>query len=191
MRCPSGVSSVYALVLDVSALTAEIHRFVISPEAALLFSLPKNAREFFLDSQQNGRKDRVMGGSNPNVRIVALLCLLVTVGISAGAAAAKPSYKELDAFQVRQRISRQLPKINRCYETALRREPALAGKIAVHFAVAKKGDVQEVKVVENTTGNDQVGRCVTRIVQDLTFQRRKYGKNLVRFTFPFVFAPQR
>lgn len=133
-----------------------------------------------------------MGASKyPVVRIFAMLCAFAALGASSGASAAKSSSKELDAFVVRQRISRHLPKIHRCYESALRREPALAGKIAVHFAVAKKGDVQEVEVVENTTGNDQVSRCVTRIVRTLTFDQRKKGQNLVHFTFPFVFSPQR
>ena len=133
-----------------------------------------------------------MGASKyPIVRIFAMLCGLVTLGSSTTAGAVKQSGNELDAFVVRQRISRHLPRINRCYETALRHEPELAGKIAVHFAVAKKGDVREVTVLENTTGNELVGRCVTRIVENLTFQQRKKGKNLVHFTFPFVFSPQR
>jgi TonB family protein len=133
-----------------------------------------------------------MGASKyPIVRIFAMLCSLAWLGVTVPAAAAKPSGHELDAFMVRQRISRHLPKINRCYESALRNEPALAGKIAVHFAVAKKGDVREVKVVENTTGSELVGRCLIRIVENLSFQQRKKGKTLVHFTFPFVFSPQR
>lgn len=131
------------------------------------------------------------GSKHPIIRIFATLCTVAALGNSVPAAAAKPSGHELDAFVVRQRLSRHLPKINRCYESALRREPQLAGKIAVHFAVAKKGDVREVTVVENTTGSELVGRCVSRIVEHLSFQQRKKGKNLVHFTFPFVFSPQR
>lgn len=99
------------------------------------------------------------------------------------------SYGKIDAFVVRQKIRKDLPKINRCYESELRYEPELAGKVSVRFAVVRTGYVKGVHVVENTTGNDRVERCVARIVSALRFPRRREGKSL-RFTFPFVFAPQ-
>lgn len=95
----------------------------------------------------------------------------------------------IDAFVVREGISKDLPKINRCYESALRGEPALAGKVSVRFAVVRNGDVRGVQVVENTTGNEHVERCVARVVGAIRFPSRRTGKSL-RFTFPFVFAPQ-
>ena len=120
--------------------------------------------------------------------VAALASLLLGVGV-AGASAKRGG--SLDAFVVRERIYRDLPKINRCYESVLRYEPELAGKVSVNFAVARRGDVRDVRVVKNTTGSKQVGRCVTRVVGSLRFKRRRSGKELVRFTFPFVFAPQR
>ena len=57
------------------------------------------------------------------------------------------------------------------------------------FAVLRKGYVKTVKVLENTTGHDGVGRCVTRVVKAIRFPSRRSGKPL-SFTFPFVFAPQ-
>jgi len=95
----------------------------------------------------------------------------------------------IDAFVVREKIRKDLPKINRCYESALRYEPELAGKISVRFAVVRTGYVKGVQVLENTTGNDKVERCVTRVVSAIRFPRRRTGKSL-RFTFPFVFARQ-
>ncbi|MGB5810656.1 MAG: AgmX/PglI C-terminal domain-containing protein [Polyangiales bacterium] len=99
------------------------------------------------------------------------------------------SNAKLDAFAVRSKIKRDLPKINRCYESALRHEPELEGKVSVRFAVVRAGTVQGVRVLENTTGNTSVERCVARVVGTLRFPRRRYGKSM-RFTFPFVFAPQ-
>ena len=95
----------------------------------------------------------------------------------------------LDPFAVRQKIRRDLPRINRCYESALRHEPELEGKVSVRFAVIRTGYVKGVRVLENTTGNSSVERCVARVVGSLRFPRRRYGES-VRFTFPFVFSPQ-
>jgi len=110
--------------------------------------------------------------------------LLSPVAAHAGSAA-----RAIDAFVVRGEISKDLGKINRCYESALRYAPALAGKVSVRFAVVRNGDVKGVEVIENTTGNDHVERCVARVVGAIRFPRRRTGKSL-RFTFPFVFAPQ-
>jgi len=97
--------------------------------------------------------------------------------------------RTLNAFVVRDKIRKDLPTINRCYESALRQEPALEGKVSVRFAVIRTGYVKGVHVVENTTGNASVERCVARVVSALRFPRRRTGKS-VRFTFPFVFTQQ-
>jgi TonB family protein len=109
--------------------------------------------------------------------------------LNAGGEARAGSHAQLDAFVVREKIRKDLPKINRCYESALRYEPELSGKVSVRFAVLRKGHVQGLEVVENTTGSPNVERCVARIVEAIRFPSRRSGKSL-RFTFPFVFAPQ-
>ncbi len=127
-----------------------------------------------------------MGGIFKRFVMVALVAATLW---SAGAPVVRAA-GTFDAFVVRDRIRRDLPRINRCYESARRYQPALEGKVSVRFAVALSGDVQGVRVVENTTGNDSVERCVARVVSQLNFPRRRSGK-VARFTFPFVFAPQR
>ena len=123
--------------------------------------------------------------------IYALLAAgLLCLGGADVARAGTGSYRgTIDAFVVRERIKKDLPKINRCYESALRHEPELEGKVSVRFAVIRTGYVRGVHIVENTTGNASVERCVVRVVSALRFPRRRTGKSL-RFTFPFVFAPQ-
>ena len=118
---------------------------------------------------------------------IAFAAALAVLGVASSSEAG--SAGQLDAFVVRETIRRDLPKINRCYESALRYEPELAGKVKVRFAVVRKGYVQTVKVVENTTGHEGVSRCVTRVVKAIRFPSRRSGKPL-SFTFPFVFAPQ-
>lgn len=116
-----------------------------------------------------------------------LAVLLLCVGT--GVASAKRG-SSFDASEVRREIRRDLPKINRCYESALRHDPSLAGKVAVQFTVAPEGDVHEAEVVHNTTGSPQVARCVARVVSKVRFRPRRAGEDPLRFTFPFVFALQ-
>lgn len=117
---------------------------------------------------------------------VSLVCLC---SVDVARAGAGPYPRNIDAFVVRDKIHKDLPKINRCYESALRHEPALEGKVSVRFAVIRTGYVKGVRVVENTTGNASVERCVARVVGTLRFPRRRTGKSM-RFTFPFVFTLQ-
>jgi hypothetical protein len=111
-----------------------------------------------------------MASVGRNSIVVSLAAALAVLSVTSPSYAG--SYGHIDAFVVRQKISKDLPKINRCYESALRYEP-----------------VKGVQVLENTTGNDKVERCVARVVSAIRFPRRRTGKSL-RFTFPFVFAPQ-
>lgn len=119
--------------------------------------------------------------------VASLLVALAVLGVTGTSHAG--SYGKIDAFVVREKIRNDLPKITRCYESERRYEPELAGKVSVRFAVVRTGYVKGVHVVENTTGNDRVERCVARVVSALRFPRRREGKSL-RFTFPFIFAPQ-
>jgi hypothetical protein len=127
--------------------------------------------------------------SSRRLRFASLVVVVALTGLLGPTQAEAGYYGHIDAFVVRQKISKDLPKISRCYESALRYEPELAGKVSVRFAVVRTGYVKGVQVLENTTGNDTVERCVARVVSAIRFPRRRSGKSL-RFTFPFVFAPQ-
>jgi len=143
-------------------------------------------RGFFVVYRRSAYFSRMSAASSNSV-VLALLAALLVAGVPSPGHAGSSS--RIDAFLVRQKIHKDLPKINRCYESALRFEPELAGKVSVRFAVVRKGYVRGLRVVENTTGNDRVERCVARVVSAIRFPSRRTGKSL-SFTFPFVFAPQ-
>ena len=132
------------------------------------------------------------GRSSMGATLALVAASVLGFGAPEGVQASAGGYngKSVDPFVVRQRIRRDLPKINRCYESALRHEPDLEGKVSVRFAVIRTGDVKGVHVIENTTGSASVERCVARVVGALQFPRHRYGRSM-RFTFPFVFARQR
>ena len=130
---------------------------------------------------------RGMASAGTRAIVVGLAAVLAVLSVATTSYAG--SYGKVDAFVVREKIRKDLPKINRCYESALRYEPELAGKGKLRFAVVRKGHVKGVQVLENTTGRKGVERCVRRVVSAIRFPSRRTGKSL-SFTFPFVFAPQ-
>ena len=83
----------------------------------------------------------------------------------------------------------RLRAITRCYESELRKNPTLAGKITVQFTIQERGNVTGAKVVENTMGSPAVGNCVTKTVARFRFNPGPEGGS-VTFKYPFVFQPQ-
>lgn len=150
-----------------------------------MISGPKRALKLARVGASSYPRKVTRGGSKTGwlVACAAVAACLVATPAYAG------SYGKVDALTVRKKIKKDLPKIHRCYESALRYEPELAGKVSVRFAVVRKGFVRGVHVIENTLGSEHVERCVTRVVSAIRFPSRRSGKSL-RFTFPFVFAPQ-
>ena len=96
---------------------------------------------------------------------------------------------EFDAATVQRQIKARLKSITRCYESELRKNPALAGKVTVSFTIEQRGNVTGAKAVENTTGSPAVADCVTRTVARFRFNPGPSGGS-VTFRYPFVFQPQ-
>ncbi|MDH5674616.1 MAG: TonB family protein [Myxococcales bacterium] len=96
---------------------------------------------------------------------------------------------DFDANLVVAMIKRRIGAIRACYEKELRRNPTLAGKVTIEFAIQPRGNVTGVKVTTNTTGESAVGTCVANAVQRFRFNPGPEGGAVV-FSYPFVFAPQ-
>jgi len=97
---------------------------------------------------------------------------------------------EFDSNLVIAKIRSRLGGIRACYERELRKNPTLAGKVTIEFAIEERGNVSGVKVAENTTGDAAVGECVANEIKRIpTFNPGPEGGKVV-FSYPFVFAPQ-
>jgi TonB family protein len=96
---------------------------------------------------------------------------------------------EFDSNLVVQTIKTRLRAIQMCYEQQLRRNPALSGKVTVEFTIQPRGNVTDVHVKENTTGDAAVGTCVANTVGLFRFNPGPEGGS-VTYAYPFVFAPQ-
>lgn len=96
---------------------------------------------------------------------------------------------DFDSALVVKQIKRRLRAITRCYESELRKNPTLAGKITVQFTIQERGNVTDAKVVENTMKSPAVGSCITAAVGRFRFNPGPDGGS-VTFKYPFVFQPQ-
>ena len=96
---------------------------------------------------------------------------------------------EFDAAAVQKQIKLRLKSITRCYESELRKNPSLAGKVTVTFTIQERGNVTDARASENTTGSPSVAQCVTRTISRFRFNPGPSGGS-VTFRYPFVFQPQ-
>ncbi|MET0390327.1 MAG: TonB family protein [Polyangiales bacterium] len=96
---------------------------------------------------------------------------------------------EFDSNLVVQTIKTRLRAIQMCYEQQLRRNPTLAGKVTIEFTIQPRGNVTDVRVKENSTGDTAVGTCVANTVSLFRFNPGPEGGS-VTYSYPFVFAPQ-
>jgi len=89
-------------------------------------------------------------------------------------------------------VRRALPRVRHCYERALTKNPTLAGKLLVSFAITSRGAVEEVAEA-NDEGpafpDAEVTACVVAVVASLRFPAPTGGAVVVRY--PFVFTPAR
>lgn len=84
-------------------------------------------------------------------------------------------------------IQRYAPGIQYCYETELKRDPSLRGKLVVSMSVAPSGEVTDVTVVQNTVRSDRLAGCALSQIRDWKFPPIPSG--VTTFQTPFVFSP--
>jgi len=96
---------------------------------------------------------------------------------------------EFDQALVQRQIKQRLKSITRCYESELRKNPSLSGKVTVTFTIQERGNVTNAKATENTTGSPAVADCVMRTISRFRFNPGPDGGS-VTFRYPFVFQPQ-
>ncbi|MCA9559589.1 MAG: TonB family protein [Myxococcales bacterium] len=93
----------------------------------------------------------------------------------------------LDSSAIAKVVSRRKGAIKSCYEKQLKRNPKLAGKVKVQFTILQSGRVSNARVLEDTTGDPAVGKCIVSGMARWRFPKPDGGD--VTVAFPFVFAP--
>jgi len=90
----------------------------------------------------------------------------------------------LDSSDFQNRLRRHLPRIQRCYEEALKVDPAVAGKLELELVLNPDGTVDSVTAEEDTVGNTGMTACVRKVVAGIRFSGAG-ATTTVRY--PFVF----
>jgi hypothetical protein len=90
--------------------------------------------------------------------------------------------------EVIQRIVRQnFGRFKLCYETGLRGNPALTGRVAVKFAIERDGSVGTSQDGGSDIPDAGVTQCVVRAFGGLTFPEPQGG--IVTVVYPITFTP--
>jgi hypothetical protein len=90
--------------------------------------------------------------------------------------------------EVIQRIVRQnYGRFRACYESGLRANPGLAGRVAVRFAIGRDGSVSNVQNGGSDLPDSGVVSCVVRAYYGLTFPAPDGG--IVTVVYPIMFTP--
>lgn len=90
--------------------------------------------------------------------------------------------------EVIQRIVRMnFGRFRACYESGLKKDPTLTGKVTVKFVIDREGAVSEASDGGSDLPDKAVVACVVRAFQGMSFPQPEGG--VVRVTYPIVFAP--
>lgn len=94
----------------------------------------------------------------------------------------------MDKDLIRKVIASHRDQVRYCYELALQRSPALAGKVAVQFVVATSGAVPTARVDFTNIASPELSDCLVSRVRSWQFPVAKQAGGY-RVTYPFVFKP--
>jgi hypothetical protein len=96
---------------------------------------------------------------------------------------------DFDKVSVRSAIKARSPRIRRCYERALARDPSVTGQIEMTFVV-EDGQVVDVSSVPGagSAGLPAVAGCVADELRRLVLPHAAYS-SATTINYPFVFRP--
>lgn len=94
---------------------------------------------------------------------------------------------DLDPQAVIAKIRQYRGALVACYETALKRNPTLAGKITLRFTIGKIGKVTKVDIEVDTMHDDDVNACIVDHAKNWRFPAPQSGSDDVQFSYPFIF----
>jgi outer membrane biosynthesis protein TonB len=92
----------------------------------------------------------------------------------------------LDADEVARIVGSRLAAIKGCYETSLKRNPSLKGRIDIRFTIAASGNVSSARATTNQLDNS-VADCISNVFTRFRFPPPEGGA--VTFEYPFMFTP--
>ncbi len=92
---------------------------------------------------------------------------------------------KIDKKSVASTIRRRQDGFQGCYETALKANSKLSGKLVVDFTIGDDGRVTEARVVKDGVGSAEVSSCVISLLKRLKFPAPSDGEVTISNTFVF------
>lgn len=90
--------------------------------------------------------------------------------------------------KVIQRIVRQkFGRLRLCYESGLKKNPALQGMVTIKFVIDRSGSVSSARAGRSDMGDPTTVSCVVNTFKLLSFPELEGG--IVTVVYPFVFKP--
>ncbi len=94
----------------------------------------------------------------------------------------------LDRSIIQRVIRRHRNQIRAVYESALKSNPTLAGKVVIKMTIGADGKVEKVEIAESTLKDKRVEERLMKVVKRLQFPKLPGGGKMV-VSYPFVFSP--
>jgi len=91
----------------------------------------------------------------------------------------------IDREAVAKVVNAHLQEVRGCYERALLREPALAGKVVLEWTISLAGKVTTAKTKSSTLKSSAVEACILQSLKSWQFPPAKGG--IVIVSYPFLF----
>jgi len=111
----------------------------------------------------------------------------VKVAGSVATEEAEVDSSDIDQGKLSAFVRARMGLIKACYENALKRNPALKGKIVVRFTILGTGALADIVTAQNSLGSAEVGACIVNTMRSWRTQFRPSGPATVEY--PFVFQP--
>jgi Ca-activated chloride channel family protein len=94
----------------------------------------------------------------------------------------------IDKDLIRRIVRAHLNEVRTCYETALAKDPNVAGRVVITFVIDADGTVASATVKSDTTGDVALGNCIAKRVTKWSFPRSG-GGGTTTISYPFVLMP--
>jgi hypothetical protein len=91
----------------------------------------------------------------------------------------------LDPGVIAKEIRGRLGAVKACYESGLKRNPSIGGKLQLRFEVSSVGKVTSAEIETDTMHDDEVASCIKARVMSWRFPAPAGGS--VQFSYPFIF----
>lgn len=93
----------------------------------------------------------------------------------------------LDSESIREAVMKKMSSIKYCYESQLKKNPNLQGKIVVNFTIDKNGEVSRYSIESSTLNDEEVENCILRVIRRIKFPPPQNGES-VEVSYPLVFT---